>query len=392
MDKILIVDDNIELLSNLKKGLEKYFGQFEVLTATGGQEAIQVLAEQPVSLVVTDIKMPDVDGLTLLAHIAQTYPHLPCIVMTGYRSPQIKKGVDRHDILLHIEKPFHYSELGGAIIKGLDLVDEDEFAGRISLGNICKIIEMEEKTCLLEVHNEQRNEGSLYFHRGKLCDAVCGDGLQGQEAASRMLKWEKFALRFKQLLNEESKPEDNSRFTTPTGDPAQSAQDPISRSPASASVKRQEIEEIDFHELKALKGIRQVAEHSIRRVAEDKKAALVQKLEELEDLKGLLGVGVFSLDGELIASTRASVFDMRLVGSVAADLIQSAQHAVGKIGFSGSESMDIQTRDGINLLVRCRKSSRVDYAVILICSEQTDLGKVRLRLKQIVPNLGDDLK
>ncbi len=64
MDRVLIVDDNPEILESLKEGLTR-LNQFEVLTASDGEMALEVLRNEFVSLLVTDVVMPRMDGLEL---------------------------------------------------------------------------------------------------------------------------------------------------------------------------------------------------------------------------------------------------------------------------------------------------------------------------------------
>jgi DNA-binding NtrC family response regulator len=135
MDKVLIVDDDELFLDIIKQGLQQYKSQFQVLTASDGEEAIEVLKREYISVLVTDLVMPKLDGLELLAHMTRNYPATPCIIMTGYGSPAIKKRADRGEVLSYIEKPFDSNELAGSIIKGLDLSYEGDYLTGISVSN-----------------------------------------------------------------------------------------------------------------------------------------------------------------------------------------------------------------------------------------------------------------
>ena len=100
MDKVLIVDDDELFLDIVKQGLQNYKSQFQVLTASDGDEAIEVLKREYISVLVTDLVMPKLDGLELLAHMTRSHPATPCIVMTGYGSPAIKKRAERGEMYL----------------------------------------------------------------------------------------------------------------------------------------------------------------------------------------------------------------------------------------------------------------------------------------------------
>ncbi|MFH2218378.1 MAG: response regulator [Pseudomonadota bacterium] len=126
MDKVLIVDDDPEFLSHLTEGLQKYAGQFEVVTASDGEEAVEVLKSVRISVLVTDLAMPKMDGQALLAYMEKNRPQIPCIVMTEPGSREVKDEPGR-DVLQYIEKPFDFKQLFPVIIEGLDRLDEGVF-------------------------------------------------------------------------------------------------------------------------------------------------------------------------------------------------------------------------------------------------------------------------
>ncbi|MBW2616535.1 MAG: response regulator [Deltaproteobacteria bacterium] len=196
MDKVLIVDDEIMTLKVLKKGLKKYEAQFEVLTATNGEEAIEVLKRKPISLLVTDLAMPKVGGLELLAYMNENHPQVPCIVMTGHRSPEIKRRAEEEDILDYLEKPVDYNNLASLIIEGLDRVDKGAFQAGVLVTSLLQLIDMEQKTCTLEVSSGKEKKGFFYLYDGIPYDARYGD-MKGEDAAFQMIGWDNVDFRLK---------------------------------------------------------------------------------------------------------------------------------------------------------------------------------------------------
>jgi len=213
MDKVLIVDDDELFLDIIKQGLQHYKSQFKVLTAADGDEAIEVLNREYISVLVTDLVMPKLDGLELLAHMTRSHPATPCIVMTGYGSPAIKKRADRGEILSYIEKPFDSNELAGAIIKGLDLSYEGDYLTGISVSSFLQIINMEKKTCFFEISSMDKRKGLFYFKEGIPYDALCDD-LEGEVAAIEMISWDYVEFRFKSLPKEDVKQRINENLTS----------------------------------------------------------------------------------------------------------------------------------------------------------------------------------
>jgi len=80
--RILLVDDEVEVLDGLRRILRF---DFEVTIATGAEEALKLVAsEGPYEVVVSDLRMPGVDGINLLAGIRKAAPRSVRILLTGY--------------------------------------------------------------------------------------------------------------------------------------------------------------------------------------------------------------------------------------------------------------------------------------------------------------------
>ncbi|WP_460144811.1 HD domain-containing phosphohydrolase [Pseudomonas sp. S2_A02] len=108
--KLLLVDDEESILNSLRRLLR---GQpYEVLLATSGAQALEIMAQQPIDLVMTDARMPNMDGATLLAQVHQRYPDTTRIMLTGYADPSaIIKAINEGQIHRYISKPWHDEEM-----------------------------------------------------------------------------------------------------------------------------------------------------------------------------------------------------------------------------------------------------------------------------------------
>ncbi len=87
---ILLVDDEHRFLAQLAIHLRDCSNNFCILTAENGQKALKVLESAPVNLVVTDLKMPVMDGFELLLHMKEKYPNVPVIVMSAFLYPEVE--------------------------------------------------------------------------------------------------------------------------------------------------------------------------------------------------------------------------------------------------------------------------------------------------------------
>lgn len=82
--RILFVDDEVAVLDGLRRTLRPLRRQWDVQTAQGGAAALHLLAAGPVDVVVTDMRMPGMDGLELLESVRAAYPHVVRIVLSGH--------------------------------------------------------------------------------------------------------------------------------------------------------------------------------------------------------------------------------------------------------------------------------------------------------------------
>ncbi|ROL72473.1 sigma-54-dependent Fis family transcriptional regulator [Pseudomonas chlororaphis] len=118
---LLVVDDEPKLCDLLSSALSQ--NGVQVFTASNGLHALKVLEQEEIDLVISDWRMPGMDGPQLLAEIKQRYPSLPVIVMTAYST--VKNAVQsmRNGAFDYIAKPFDIDELDITVSKALQFRD-----------------------------------------------------------------------------------------------------------------------------------------------------------------------------------------------------------------------------------------------------------------------------
>jgi twitching motility two-component system response regulator PilG len=183
-----VVDDEEMILRLAKDALEGDSGDVKVLTALNGKEAVQILKDEKVDLVLTDLKMPVMDGYELLSYISKNHGHIPVIVMTGFGSPEIGRRLQQKGVVYYVEKPFEIDDLKQKVY---DVITEKSkgYIHGFTLANFLQAVEVEQKTTTLRIHSKGR-VGFLYLENGELIDAENEDGLTGEEAALTILCWD----------------------------------------------------------------------------------------------------------------------------------------------------------------------------------------------------------
>jgi CheY-like chemotaxis protein len=191
MKTVLVVDDEPSVLFALSEGLSDRRGGVRVVTAANGIEAVAVLEAEPVDLVLTDLRMPDMDGFELLTFLRRNHPAVPVILMTALGSAETSARLATAGSFECLAKPFHLPDLKRKIAEML----AQRVKGRvenISLASFLQLLEMERKTCTLSVRShgpEGVHEGRLFFRAGRLVGAATGD-LEGREAALEIVTWD----------------------------------------------------------------------------------------------------------------------------------------------------------------------------------------------------------
>ncbi|HZP31634.1 MAG TPA: response regulator [Acidimicrobiia bacterium] len=116
MTRLLFVDDEANVLSGLQRLLRPYRRQWEMTFALGGARALEILAEDPVDVIVTDVRMPGMDGVELLRVVRERYPAMVRIVLSGQVDPEsaISLTTLAHQFL---SKPCEPETLVGALTR-----------------------------------------------------------------------------------------------------------------------------------------------------------------------------------------------------------------------------------------------------------------------------------
>lgn len=106
---VLFVDDEQRLLNSLKR--EFMDEPFKKLFANSGEEALELLKDNKVHVIVTDMRMPDMNGLDLLREVKQKYPKIVRMVLSGYTQvTTLLTAINQGEVFKYITKPWQMEE------------------------------------------------------------------------------------------------------------------------------------------------------------------------------------------------------------------------------------------------------------------------------------------
>ena len=112
---ILIVDDDPIIRRLLPTFCPMLSKECKPFTARNGEEALKILALEPIDLILTDVEMPVMDGCELVSRVKVQYPNIKIIVMSGLKCDEADRRLRAVGISQYIEKPFTSKDLGRSI-------------------------------------------------------------------------------------------------------------------------------------------------------------------------------------------------------------------------------------------------------------------------------------
>jgi CheY-like chemotaxis protein len=191
--KILLLDDDQDILDLYKEMLASLPSQPEVHTANSGARAIALLEAETYSLLISDLKMPKMDGLQLLTIVRKRWPSLRTVVMSALNDEQFKDRAYAMGIDQFLEKPRTGKEINYFCDCIEGLLNKNDAAGAfrgVQSKSLMDIIQLE---CLSQSSSVLKIiagpvEGRIWIENGEVMDAVAGDAI-GEEAFRMIAGW-----------------------------------------------------------------------------------------------------------------------------------------------------------------------------------------------------------
>ncbi|MBI5665795.1 MAG: response regulator [Nitrospirae bacterium] len=119
---VIVVDDTREVLTSLERELRDE--PYNIFYAGGGEEALKIMSENPCKVIISDVKMPKMDGFELLAKVRERYPDMIRVVLSGHADVKLvldivnEKGIDRY-----LTKPWNTADVKATINQCIELYD-----------------------------------------------------------------------------------------------------------------------------------------------------------------------------------------------------------------------------------------------------------------------------
>jgi CheY-like chemotaxis protein len=337
------VDDEEDMVWTLEHNLANDNLPVEVLVARSGEEALEVLRRTPVSLVVTDIKMPGISGLTLLMEISKHHPGTGVIIMTAYPTADFRNFASTSGALHFIEKPFDIDHLRGLVRNALK--GGRGFSGTlegIELTDVIQINSLSRASGVLRI-KAGAGEGEVFFRTGAIVHATSGE-LEGEEAFYRILGFRTGSL----------------DFTRGKESPRQSITKGC--------------------EALVLEGMRRLDEAQVKAAApppEPEQPDVVQTiLGSLANIEGIQYAALVQRDGFIAREERPPTFpgdlDVEIMGALVSKTILAAQKAVGFVAQTPLRMGILEHDQGSIILHPVGK----DIFLVVLAGSRTNMGRL----------------
>jgi predicted regulator of Ras-like GTPase activity (Roadblock/LC7/MglB family)/DNA-binding response OmpR family regulator len=394
MKRVLVVDDEDDMLWMLQRNLNKGMSDVEVLAASSGEEALAVLSDKEVNLVITDINMPGMNGLDLLIEVNNRYPDTGVIIMTAYPSNSFEREAMMGGSLRFVEKPFDINDMRKIV--GDVLKTSDGFQGTLDGIDLIDIVQfngLSKATSALKVTTADQ-EGMIFFKKGEVVHALC-DNTSGEKAFFKILEFQGGTLQnirgveppivsinknLESLLFESAvrNDEEISKNESERADSKSSfldifdggEQEPVDETSTSKKT-------LDNNFQLETKLRRTETEEPI--TTEDIEMTDIQKiLAEFTNIDGVHTACLVGRDGFLLDNIARSGIDAEMIGAIASS------------GFGSAESMGNQLGQGdLNLTMLEYTDGPVMFApvgseafLVIVADKDTNLGWIRLTIKK----------
>ncbi len=396
MIRILIIDDEVPLLRNLTNYLNSFEDEFEVASATTGEQGLELLEQREFDVLLADVRLPGVDGIELLPLALKVRPHLRVIVMTAFGSADVRSMALRHGALRFLEKPLDLHKLRDLL---LSMSESDDgwsgLMGGLNIFDLTQLMVMTHRSRGLRVHLDQE-EGVLIFREGSLVHASYGEH-SGPEAFYDMARWR--GGRFVEISESEADafPVNIELPTTHLMMEAARLDDEEKRAQEAVETRLSAARREKDH------GVRQPPDEAADGPTIGKEGSLMairDLLEKFTPVQGFKAAGVFAPGGEMIESLTVGQIDIKTIGLYANNALLNAQKATDEMGMGRGSQINIQAPKAI-VIMRClneatdfaaTKAGKAHFHTVVLMEPEGNTAMANMILDTVVAGIADEMR
>ncbi|MEM9445581.1 MAG: response regulator [Verrucomicrobiota bacterium] len=187
---VVVIEDDPDQLRIYGDLIKKIAPEVDLELLSSGKEGLATIKKYKPRLVITDLRLPDVDGLSLLSESLRRHPDLALVVISGFPGLKNIQAITKDaGNITFFSKPFDRDIITACFKSILDTKKADSVIQGISLMNILQIIAADHKSCHLEIQYHTGSIGYLDIIEGRIRYAEVKEKI-GIHALEEVLTWE----------------------------------------------------------------------------------------------------------------------------------------------------------------------------------------------------------
>ena len=399
MIRLLVVDDEAQLVRNIAEYLRSFADEFDVSTAGTGEEGVDAVAASGPEVLLTDVRLPGIDGLEVVRRALATKPDLKVVVMTAFGSSELRDIALREGAIRFVEKPVDLEELRALL---LDIAGAGQGwsgqVGGLDIFDVAQLLALSGKSKVVRVRRG-KEQGALAFEHGTLAHASTPE-VSGEEAFYRMAAWEGGTFEEVPSRSGRRYPKNIRMSTTQLMIEAARLRDEAERDRSLTTGKktRDAAGVADRKREPAPPALNRGAHHGTRKEAV--LMAIRDHLNELQGVEGFQAAAIFSAQGEMLEGFTTTKMDIKTVGAFANNALLNAQKATDQMGVGRGNRLQIGAPQA-TILLRCLNEAtdfaataagKAHFHAIVVLTPDGNAGMASMILEKALAKIADEVR
>ncbi len=399
--KVLIVDDEIGLLQNLASFLSAFPSEFAPATAASAEEALDWLDEHTdTDILLTDIRMPGLDGIELVRRTLLLRPEIGIVVMTAFPTPSARGAALREGAIRFLEKPLDLDSVRQCLLEiGPADHRRSHEVGGLDVCEVAQFVAASGEARVMQFRAGDRI-GTMTFDRGDLVHCSTGT-LKGPDAFFEMALWGEGA--FVEVYGAEAH-RFTPNLTTDIRDLLAEADtlvrevsDHDSSRSGNGSSPTGRGERSSARAASSTSGDSKSATSSSK---EKSRMAIKDHLEGFQGIEGFMGVAVFTAQGEMLEGFAQGKVDIKTIGMFANNALLNAQKATDQMGVGRGNLMQIRAPQAV-VLMRClneatdfaaTKEGKAHFHTVVVMDPEGNAGMAAMLLDKAAAKIAEEMR
>lgn len=194
---VLVVDADHAFVIEMAKGFAEYESRFLTLTAATGRQAVRILETKKIDLLVTGLKMPEMDGFELMSYMKAHFPAVPILAVSTFDFPAMHARVKQHGARQHFIKPVVPNDLAKFILEILGQQPGKKSVKGMPFADFITLLGLSNTSFFVDIFLQGRDHFLCRIEKGYIQGISYGP-IKGESALREILTWNDFTITLRQ--------------------------------------------------------------------------------------------------------------------------------------------------------------------------------------------------